>query len=123
MYVSLYDCRAARARITVVPAQHSWVALPRPFVTSLQGMEVQRPLVIRLTVTSAVGKRDHAVITCSRQSNQQCCCCPPDHFRVPAEHAADALADTAVFMLPRQGKEFKTQRFDKHILCATATTM
>ncbi|WIA28210.1 hypothetical protein OEZ86_010771 [Tetradesmus obliquus] len=45
--------RAARARISVVPAQHSWVALPGPFVSSLQGMEVQRPLVIRLTVTSA----------------------------------------------------------------------
>ncbi|KAF6257631.1 peroxisome biogenesis factor 1, N-terminal-domain-containing protein [Scenedesmus sp. NREL 46B-D3] len=45
--------RAVRARITVVPSQHSWVALPGPFVSSLQGMDVQRPLVIRVTVISA----------------------------------------------------------------------
>jgi hypothetical protein len=58
----LCDRRAARARITVVPAQHSWVALPDPFVSSLQGMDVQRPLVIRLTVTSASGERDLATL-------------------------------------------------------------
>jgi hypothetical protein len=50
-------CRAVRARITVVPAQHSWVALPGPFVSSLQGLDVQRPLVIRLTVIPGSGER------------------------------------------------------------------
>ncbi|WIA08137.1 hypothetical protein OEZ85_007593 [Tetradesmus obliquus] len=62
--------RAARARISVVPAQHSWVALPGPFVSSLQGMEVQRPLVIRLTVTSA-SAFGRAASAYPRQQQQQ----------------------------------------------------
>eukprot|EP00775_Hariotina_reticulata_P002724 gene2724-3021_t len=44
-----------KARISVIPAQHSWVALPGPLVNSLLDTQMPMPLVLRLLVLPPPG--------------------------------------------------------------------